>query len=136
MLASADLTITAGTQAGVVTNLDDAATPANFLLAYHNGTNAILDKCVAGTYTNLISAAATYSAGATLRLITYTSGGNLLARLYYNNALIGTEQTISDAGIKSNTIHGLFSTYSANLIDNWLALARGTEGQYNVMETF
>jgi len=130
VIADANVTLTAGTQAGLVTNLDSTSTPANFLIAYHDGTNVKLDKNVAGTYTNLISAAATYSAGATLRVITYTSSGSLKVRVYYNNALVGSEQTVSDAGIISNTKHGLFSTYSGNTFDNFTLWARGTGNEY------
>ena len=130
VIADAGVTLTAGTQAGLVTNLDSTSSPANFLIAYHDGTNVKLDKNVGGTYTNLISAAATYSAGATLRVITYTSSGSLKVRVYYNNALVGTEQTVSDAGIISNTKHGLFSTYSGNSFDNFTLWARGTGAEY------
>lgn len=130
VIADANVTLTSGTQAGLVTNLDSTSTPANFLIAYHDGTNVKLDKNVGGTYTNLISAAATYSAGATLRVITYTSSGSLKVRVYYNNAMVGTEQTVSDAGIISNTKHGLFSTYSGNSFDNFTLWARGTGAEY------
>ncbi|MEK7550901.1 MAG: MerR family DNA-binding transcriptional regulator, partial [Patescibacteria group bacterium] len=130
VIADANVTLTAGTQAGLVLNLDSTSTPANFLIAYHDGANVKLDKNVGGTYTNLISAAATYSAGATLRVITYTSAGALKVRVYYNNALVGNEQTVSDAGIISNTKHGLFSTYSGNSFDNFTLFARGTGAEY------
>lgn len=130
VIADANVTLTAGTQAGLVTNLDSTSSPANFLIAYHDGTYVKLDKNVGGTYTNLISDAATYSAGATLRVITYTSSGSLKVRVYYNNALVGGEQTVSDAGIISNTKHGLFSTYSGNSFDNFTLWARGTGAEY------
>jgi len=135
VVASADVTMTSGTQAGVVTNLDSTGTPANFLIAYHDGTYIKLDKNVGGTYTNLISATTTYSAGATLRVITYHSDASTLkVRVYYNNALRGTEQTVTDAGIISNTLHGLFSTYSGNTFDNFTLFARGSDGEYNDLD--
>ena len=135
VIASADVTLTAGTQAGVVTNLDSAGTPANFLIAYHDGTYIKLDKNVGGTYTNLISATTNYVAGTTLRVITYHSDANTLkVRVYYNNALRGTEQTVTDAGIISNTLHGLFSTYSGNTFDNFTLFARGSDGEYNDLD--
>jgi len=40
--------------------------------------------------------------------------------------MIGSEQTVSDAGIISNTKHGLFSTYSGNTFDNFTLWARGS----------
>ena len=126
VVASADLVVTAGTQAGMVICLDSAASPANFCVCYHNGVNAILEKCVAGTYTTLISAAATYSANAPI--VVHKDGTSV--RLYYNNALIGAVQTVSDAGIINNKLHGIFSTYSGNTIDNFNVYARGNQGQY------
>lgn len=131
VLAEVAVTLTAGTQAGLVLNLDSAATPANFVLAYHNGTNCLLEKCVAGVYTTVVNAAATYSAGAVLRVIK----DGTAYRLYYNNALVGTG-TISDAGIVSNARHGLFSTYSGNSFDNLTIWARGTGGEYSALDSF
>ena len=121
VLASVSFTMyaTGVTPGGLVTNLDDAATPANFLVTYHNGTNAVLEKCVGGTYTILISEAATYGAGYVLQLQTDRDGADLKANLTYNAAAVGTEQTISDAGIIDNTIHGMFSTYEGNALDNY-----------------
>lgn len=131
VIADANVTLTAGTQAGLVLNLDSTSSPANFLIAYHDGTNVKLDKNVGGTYTSLINTAVTYSAGATLRVITYHSDANTLkVRVYYNNALVGSEQTVTDAGIISNTKHGLFSTYSGNSFDNFSLFARGTGAEY------
>ena len=123
-------TILEGTQAGLVLNLDDASSPANFVLAYHNGSYANLVKCVAGTYTSVISASATYAAGANLVV---TKEGTSYT-LYYNNAKIGATSTISDAGIVDNTLHGLFSTYSANQLDNFLLMPRGSDGEYSDLD--
>jgi len=109
-LAEVAPTLTAGTQAGLMLNIDDDSNPANFILAYHDGTNAHLDKCVAGTYTSLINTAATYSAGK--RLVVIKDGTSVT--LYYNDAKIGATQTISDAGVKDNTKHSWFSTYASN----------------------
>lgn len=115
VLVNADLAVTADTHAGVVACLDSLGTPANFLLAHHNGTNATLLKCVAGTYTSLISAAATYVANAPIRII---KDGTTVT-LFYNSVAVGTPQTVSDAGIISNTIHGIFSTFVDNRADNF-----------------
>jgi len=132
VVASADLTVVAGTQAGMVICLDSAASPANFILAMHNGTNAILEKCVAGTYTTLISAAATYSANAAI--VVHKDGTKV--RLFYNNVLIGSEQTVSDAGIINNKLHGKFSTYVGNTIDNFHVEARGNQYQYSNIDRY
>lgn len=108
-------TITADTQAGVVACLDSAASPANFLLAYHDKTNATLVKCVAGIYTSLIDSAAAYAAGGLVKVV--KSGTSV--ELWYNGNKIGATQTVSDAGIISNTRHGIFSSYASNRLDDF-----------------
>jgi hypothetical protein len=105
-------TIVAGTRAGVVANLDSATSPANFVIASHDGVTARLTKCVAGTYTELLAVTTTYAAGAYVE-IRRIAGTNLF-ELYYNGAKVGATQTIADAGIVDNTLCGLFNTYSGN----------------------
>lgn len=115
VIAQVDLAVVRANPAGLVLNLDDAAAPANFVIAFHDGVKAQLWKCVAGTYTSVISANAVYAANATLRVV--KSGTSY--SLYYNGNQIGTTQTISDAGIINNTLHGLFSTYASNTMDDY-----------------
>jgi hypothetical protein len=102
-------TLTTGTQSGVVALLDSASNPQNFLNAYHNGTSVLLDKCVAGTYTNLITTTVAFTANAPIEI--RRPSGNTF-QLWYNGTQRGTNQTVSDAGIINNTRYGLFSTYS------------------------
>ncbi len=90
---------------------------------YHDGTSVKVDEAVAGVYTNKQSTAVTYVAGATLRAV--RDGTKL--RVYYNNALVGAELTMT---ANTNTKHGLFSTYSGNTFDNFTLWARGTGGEY------
>ncbi len=123
VIADANVTMTAGTQAGLVLNLDSTGSPANFILIYHNGTQVLVDEAVAGVYTNKQTTTVTYVAGATLRAI---KDGNKL-RVYYNNALVGAELTMT---ANTNTKHGLFSTYASNTFDNFTLWARGTGGEY------
>jgi hypothetical protein len=135
VIADANITVVEqGVQAGVALNLDSASSPTEGVVAYLTRTNATtgatvtLDKfTTATTWTNVQAATAvTYSAGATLRII--KSG--TAYRVYYNNALVGAEKTISDATLIDNTIHGLFSTYSTNSFDNFTLWPRGTGGEF------
>jgi len=113
-----------GKQAGLVVNLDSAATPANFILAYLDGRgNAVLDECVAGTYTNKISAAITYSAGALLYVI--RSGTS--AWLFYNNAQVGTVQTMA---ANTNKLFGMFKTSPLCSLDAFEVWPYGTGGEF------
>lgn len=115
---SAAITRTAGTQAGLCARLDSDTSPANFIIAYLDGAGWVrVDKCVAGTYTNVIDGAVTYAAGRVLRLV--CSGNNVSC--YYNGAQVGSTVTVSDAGIVSNVNHGKFSTYASNTLANYVA---------------
>ena len=107
---SAPVTIVSRTRAGVVARLDSLTSPANFLIASHDGVNARLTQCKAGAYTELIATAATYVAGAAVRI--WCSGST--AKLYYNGSQVGTDQSV-DAAL-TGTIFGKFNTYASNVI--------------------
>lgn len=115
---------------GVLVRCD--AGGANYVKAVHNGTNAQLIKVVGGTPTTLINTAATYVAGAEIRVI--CEGQKF--RLYYNGALIGTEQTIADAGLASGTRQGIVNVDGNNTFDDFIVYARGSGGQYNTLDNF
>ncbi len=124
VLAEAAIIRTLGTQAGLCLRCNSQAAPTDFLLAYLDGTgNVKLDKCVAGVYTNLISAAVIYVASAVLRVILSGTSVNV----FYNNLAVGTTQTVNDV---TSTLHGLFSTYALNSFDNLVIWDRGTGGAY------
>lgn len=121
----------AGGTVGVIVRSDASAD--NYVKAEHNGTNARLIKVVAGTPTTLINTAATYSAGAEIRVI--AEGTKF--RLYYNNALIGSEQTIADAALQSGTYCGIVSSGSGiNSVDNLTVFARGAGGEYAALDNY
>lgn len=107
------------TPSGVVTNVDNAGNPQNYVLAYtwrRAGTYlAVLVKCVNETCTQLISSTITPAAGATIQL--KKSGETY--QLFYNNSQVGTNQTISDVSVISNTIHGIFSAHPTVTLDNF-----------------
>lgn len=109
---SATGTIVAHTYAGVAYGWDSYTAPTTGILAIHDGGTGIhLLKCVAGTWTAVLSTSATYAAGILPRIV--NSAANTY-QLWYNNVQRGADQTISDAG--TGTLHGVFSTYSGNAI--------------------
>ena len=117
-----------GTQVGVVVRLDSAVTPANYVVGYLDGAgNLKMDKVVAGTATNLVDEVAAYSADAVVRVI--PDGDEVT--MYYDDALIGTPQTVNDAGIVDNTLHGMFSTASTPTLDDATIFSRGNDGAYD-----
>jgi hypothetical protein len=136
VIAGVNITRVSGYQAGIVCRLDSASSPANFLLAVIydivNNPNLVLFKCVGGTYTALINTTITYSAGA--RLVVVCDGSSV--SVYYNNAQVGTTQTVSDAGILNNTLHGLFSTDASNTLNDFLVMPRGNANEYAVLNRY
>lgn len=104
------------------------ASATDYLIAYLDGTNAKLDKVVAGVATNLISAAVTYGAAFVLRLIL----DGATARLFYNNLAVGAVAVTPAAGALD---HGLYTTDVGATFDNLAVWARGNENQYSPLDT-
>jgi hypothetical protein len=132
VLVTSEIIFTAGYQIGHVLNLDSVSNPQNFVLVYLLNGNIRTEKCVAGTWTTLATTAITYSASA--KLVVRKSG--TAYRIYYNNTFVGSELTISDAGIINNTMHGLFNTSNFNSHDNFTVYASGDEGQYANLDKY
>ena len=123
----------AGTQYGVAVRLDSANNPQNFIIAYFDGAGNIkVEKCVAGTYTTLATVATTFVADKDLII---RANGSAI-RVYYNDTLIGSKLTVSDAGILNNTRHGLFSTSDLNRFTAATVRAVGTGGEYSFLDNF
>ena len=112
----------AGGSAGIVARYADSN---NYLIAYHDGVNVVLDEVVGGVPNNLISAAIAYVAGAVLAL----SLRGTQAELFYNLVNRGNTITI-DATLTAQNA-GLYSTNTANTFDNFRLYAKGTSGEYN-----
>jgi hypothetical protein len=117
-----------GVWEGVALNVDSATNPQNMVIGITNSYKATLTKMVNGVWTDVISGDIKWVSNAELRVIK----DGTTYRLYYNNALVGTA-TISDASIINNTRHGLFSTDAVNTLDNFTLYARGTGGEYNIL---
>lgn len=133
-LSTADVIVSvkvtrAGGDAGLILRYMDSN---NHITCHHNGTNVILLKKVAGVGITVQSTAATYVAGAELRVV--AEGTKF--RVYYNNALVGSEQTIIDVAIQSPTNVGLYTTNTGNTFDDLTAYARGTGGEYAALDAF
>lgn len=125
VMVEVEVTRSAGV-AGVVLRYLDSS---NYIIAYHDGTNVKLDKVVAGVTTNVISAVTTYSAGARLMV----SSDATKFRVWYNNSLVGSEGTISDADLQIGTAHGLYTTDTGNTFDNFAGWARGNGSEYETV---
>lgn len=102
--------VTADTQVGVIWNYDGSN---NFGMAYMDGTDLIVDKNVAGTYSNLASVAQAVTPDQILR-IENPAGSNVLSIKY--NGVEKATPTIADASVIGNTGIALFSTEANNKI--------------------
>lgn len=120
------------TRAGGVAGLFVRENADDRVMAVHNGTNAQLIKRVASVDTTLINTAATYVAGAELRLICQGTA----FRLFYNNVAIGSEQTISDVSLQAETLAGIYTTDTGNTFDDLVVRARGSGGEYTALDAF
>lgn len=114
----------AGHHGGLVLCLDNPNNPSNFIIVYIDRVNIYVAKCVAGVYTVLSTTGITYAATGAIRATVTKSGSNILVDVFYNGIGKGAQQTISDAGIVSNTKHGIFSTSPAVSLDSFTLAPR------------
>ena len=116
-------------------NLDSYSNPQNGTFVWMRNGNVVIQKCVAGTWTDTYDLATSfsYSAGAKLMVVSDNVAGEV--RIFYNNTLITSTVATQDASIKNNTLFGLFSGNSDQVIDDVVIWARGTEGEYNILNT-
>lgn len=111
---------------GIMLRMDSATAPTNYIMASirprQAGTTlgvANLIKRVGATYTTLISdSIITIAASAWLEV---RASGSTIS-LWYNGTQVGTDQTVSDAGILNNSVHGMYST-GGNAVDRFLLQA-------------
>jgi hypothetical protein len=120
-----NVTRTAGSAGGVARYADSS----NYLRFSTDGTNALCEQVVAGTPTTLRTAAVTYGAGNTLRLMLNGTEG----RLFYNNLAVGAVFTVPSS---SAGAHGLYTTNTGNSLDGFEAWDTGnTSGAYDALFT-
>lgn len=109
-------------QAGLIINLDSTSLPQNFVIAYlsaYTGTmKAYLDKCVAGTYSNIAGATGnvTYNSASNLKLVKNGDDYSLYYGSPGSETQVGTTQAITGM---TGTIHGLFSTAPTPKFDTY-----------------
>ena len=111
-----------GSELGIIARYTDAN---NYLRAYHDGINIVLDEIVAGAPNNLITKIDAIAAGGVIAL----SLSGQSAWLFYDNAGAGTTAVIN-AGLTASTA-GLYSTDILNTFDDFRLYARGTSGEYD-----
>lgn len=127
------------TFAGMVLRMDNADTPNNFILATISGDGAnrwgrfTLTKYVSGTYSQLFTTdlqvvGSQYIQGRKLKVV--LNGSSVKA--YYDDKFLG-EATVTDTGILNNTLHGAFSTYSGDAVDNFQLWPVGKQGEFNAL---
>ena len=100
-------TLTVGTRCGIAIGYRDSN---NYVLMYHDGTYAMLDKIVGGVATSVIRGFAAYGAGRELKVVVAANGTDY--SLYYNGTQIGSTTAIANAGL-GIAVYG-FNTFAGN----------------------
>lgn len=127
VLVTVKLTVSAGSNALVLRFVDNS----NFVLIRRTSTNVQISKIIGGSETSVLDTVVTYVADAELVAVCGGTG----FRLFYNNAAVGSEQTISDAILQTGTRVGIRSTDVNNTFDDFIAYARGSDNEYSILGT-
>jgi hypothetical protein len=123
----AALALTRGTTgAGLIVRYVDNS---NYWYWTHDGTNAKLIERLADTETTKITAAQTYSAGASGVVVADGSAWRLL----YDDCTVGT---VTDSDLSTATKAGLIFFDTDSTVDNFQLFARGTGGEYAILDNF
>ena len=115
-------TIGSFSPAGVVVNCNSKTAPTHMVFAVHVGSRnyIYMFKMINGTCTQLIGAASTYVSGVIPKIVKTSAS---VYQLWYNGLQIGTDQTVTDANLNNNTLHGLFSVGGGSQITSFFAVA-------------
>ena len=108
-------TVASGELAGLVILANDstASTDGVFGTIGQTANKLHVRKRVAGTDTTLINEAVTYNDGDTLWLVFDRAEQKLWA--FFDNAIVGTAQALTDASIIDNSFHGILLTGGATI---------------------
>lgn len=128
VMITANCTHSSGTQSIIVRWTDEN----NYVQLRRTATNLQLVKVVAGVETIVLNSASTLVAGAPVRLICQGSA----FRCFYNDAAVGSEQTISDSAVASATRVGLRTDNTGNTFDNFVVYSRGSGGEYATLDDY
>lgn len=110
-IVKAKVKVTALTQIGFWINVDDPSNPQNGVACHVDGAKVYLERIVGGVWqTANISATQAWTDWDELKVI--KTGTTY--QVYRNSVQVGTDQTISDAGVINNNNHRQFSTYAGN----------------------
>lgn len=115
---------------GLVTRYSDTN---NYVYAYHDGTNITLRKVVSGSDSEvMVPTAASYGNGYQLAIL----ANETKFRVLYKNLLVGSEQTITDVGLQTGTMVGLYTTSTSNTFDDALVYPQGKMEEYSTLTRF
>ena len=127
LIISVQFSFSSGTQSIIVRWVDEN----NFIQLRRTSTNLQLTKVVAGVETIIQNSVVAVANGFCMLVVEGTK-----FRCVYDYALIGSEQTISDAVLQTGTLVGLRTDNIANGFDDLLVYARGTSNEYAVLDTY
>ena len=124
--------MTARTHSGLAIRLNDPTTPTSGILAFFDKGSVTVVEFNGAIYTQLFTAVKAWVASDSLQLI--ANGVNV--RLFHLTSagvatLIGSTAA---ATITNGNFHGLFSTDVGNTLDNWICYARGSGGEYAILD--
>lgn len=119
-IVKAKVSSISGNMIGVAANVDSSSNPLNFVLALvlveTAVARALLYQCSNGVFTLKQNTVITYAADAQVE-IRHTASTTY--QIWYNGVQVGTDQTISDAAINTNTLYAQFSVYEGNTFSSF-----------------
>jgi hypothetical protein len=120
-------TLVARTQGGLAVRLDNPAAPANFIIAYMDGTNVKIDECVAGAYAALGTAAKGFTADDWLGLHVM---GNAWRLYHRTDAGVVTLIASGTTNVLTGNYVSIFNTYGGNKFGNFEDWPTGSLGEF------
>lgn len=118
-------TLMEGTQCGLVARLDSVGTPANFIIAYFDGSGGIkVDENVAGSYANLLSVFQIFTTDDEIEI---DLSGSAIRIYYITNSGVSILLGSTTTSVLSGDRHGIFSTNPDNRISRVDIFPKGSD---------